>query len=439
MSLQTRVRATLASRVASVALLQPLAIRDFRRLWTGMTVSLLGDGVLLVALAWQVYELSNAPTALAIVGLATALPQVVLLLVGGVVSDRFDRRRVMVASDVARGASVAVLAVLSLTGALQLWEIFALAAIYGGASAFFAPAFDAIVPDVVPAERLAEANALDQFARPAAMRLAGPALGGVIVAGAGAGWAFAIDALTFAFAAVCVLRMRPPARVNREKVRVASALAEAREGFRFVRAHVWLWGTFLGASFSYLLFIGPTAVLLPYVIKNDLHAGAGTLGAVVALGGVGSLAAAAIQAQIGMPRRNMTVIYMSWSVATFAVAGYGLAVLPWQLMIASVVFNALETVGTVVWATTKQRFVPSSLLGRVSSFDWFISIALVPVSFGLTGPVAAAVGARTTLIGAGLIGGVTTLAFLFLPGMRDVERRSHGGGAALGKPAMSGP
>ena len=109
--------------------------------------------------------------------------------------------------------------------------------------------------------------------------------------------------------------------------------------------------------------------------------------------------------------------------ATFAVAGYGLARLPWQVMAASFAFNALETAGTVVWATTKHRLVPGNLLGRVSSFDWFISTGLVPVSFAVAGPVAAAVGARATLVGAGIIGGVVTLAALALPGMRDLERR----------------
>ena len=118
----------------------------------------------------------------------------------------------------------------------------------------------------------------------------------------------------------------------------------------------------------------------------------------------------------------MTLMYVAWSLATFSIAGYGLAVASWQLMAASVAFNALETAGLVWWATTKHRLVPASLLGRVSSLDWFISIGLVPLSYALTAPVAAVLGAGPTLVAAGLIGGVTTLGFLFLPGMRDIER-----------------
>jgi DHA3 family tetracycline resistance protein-like MFS transporter len=125
----------------------------------------------------------------------------------------------------------------------------------------------------------------------------------------------------------------------------------------------------------------------------------------------------------GHPRRDVTVMYVTWTLATLAIAGYGLATAAWQLMLACLVFNALEAAGTIVWATIKQRHVPSSMLGRVSSLDWLISIALLPVSFALTAPVAAAVGARATLVGAAALGAAITLGALFLPGMRDIERQ----------------
>ncbi len=114
-------------------------------------------------------------------------------------------------------------------------------------------------------------------------------------------------------------------------------------------------------------------------------------------------------------------MYVAWTLSTLAVAGYGLAHVPWQAMIACLLFNALETAGTIVWATTKQRLVPRHLLGRVSSLDWFISIGLLPLSFALTGPAAHFFGTRATLIGAGVLGAIVTLSFLFLPGMRSIE------------------
>ncbi len=405
-----------------IPMLAPLRLREFRLLWTGMTVSLLGDGIFYVALPWQVYELSNVPTALSVVSIAMTVPHIVLLLIGGVVSDRFDRRRVMMTADVLRGAAVAGLGVLSLAGSLHLWHMIVLSAVFGAGTAFFGPAFDAIVPEIVPEDRLTQANALDQFVRPAAWRMLGPALGGWIVAAFGGrtGAAFLVDAGTFGVSVLCLLRMR---RVQGAGVAAGgpSAWTEVKEGFAYVRSQVWLWGTLVAATFAYLAFLGPTEVLLPFVVKNDLRAGAGTLGTVLALGGVGAMSAAFLMGNRALPRRNMTFIYVVWTLSTLSVAGYGLATLPWHAMAACFAFNALEGAGTVVWVTTKQRLVPNRLLGRVSSFDWFISIGLLPVSYALTGPLAQAFGERATLVGAGVAGACVTFAFLFLPGLRTVE------------------
>jgi MFS family permease len=416
-------------RLTQVRVLAPLELRDFRLLWTGMVASLLGDGVFFVAMAWQVYLLSNAPTALAMVGVAVTLPQVLLLLAGGVVSDRVDRRKAMIGADVVRGLTIGALGALAISGRLELGSLIALVVVYGGATAFFGPAYEALVPDIVPAELLAEANGLDQFMRPAASRLAGPALGGVIIGAAGVGPAFLVDAATFVWSALCVARITP------RRARGAAtpvALEDVWVGMRFVRAHVWLWGTFLGATASYLLFVGPSEVLLPFVVKNDMHGGAQALGLVLGAGGVGALFAAAFVAQRGMPRRHMTWMYITWSLATLAIAGFGFAVVSWELAIASLLFNGFEAAGTVWWATAKARLVPDELRGRVSSLDWFISIGLVPLSYAVTAPAVAAVGARATLIVAGSAGALITLAPLFLPGMREVER----GGLALDRPRI---
>jgi MFS family permease len=408
--------------LSRVRLLAPLRHRDFRLLWTGMCVSLLGDGVFLVAMAWQVYALSNAPAALALVGVAMTVPTIVFLLVGGVVSDRLDRRRIMLGADVARGLAVGLMAVLSLTGALELWHVVALVAVYGAGQAFFSPAFDAIVPEVLPPDELAQANALDQFVRPIALRLAGPALGGVLIALLGAGSAFALDALSFGVSAGALLAMTPRARVVANER--TTVLGDIGAGLRYVRGHVWLWATFVSAAIAYLLFMGPAEVLLPYIVKNDLHGSAADLGIVFAAGGIGSVGCAVVLGQRGLPRRDITFMYVTWTLATFAIAGYGLATAVWQLMLASLAFNALETAGTIVWATAKQRHVPAPLLGRVSSLDWLISIGLLPLSFALTGPVTGAIGAQATLIGAGLIGGAVTFGALLLPGMRALEDRA---------------
>jgi MFS family permease len=401
--------------------LAPLRNREFRLLWTGMSTSLIGNGMLLVALAWQVYDLSGLPAAMSAVGVALSLPQVVTLLLGGVVSDRFDPRRVMVVSDLVRGVIMSILAALSITGNLRLWEIMALTAVYGAAAGFFGPAFDALVPRLVAEPDLVAANALDQFIRPAGMQIFGPMLGGAVIGLAGPGWAFAADAATFAVSVSCLLAMRPSAMAPLAEEATGSLWQELREGVSYVRQHVWLWGTFLSATFTYLLFVGPTEVLLPYVVKTELGGSAAALGLVLTSGGLGAIVAAVSVGWVGIPRRFITFMYATWALATLAVAGYGLATATWQLAAACVLVNGLEAAGTVAWATAKQRLVPGRLLGRVSSVDWFVSTALLPLSYAFAAPMASLIGVRNTLVGAGVLGAAVTISFLFLPGMRGPE------------------
>jgi MFS family permease len=446
-----------------------------------------------VVLAWQAYTLSNAPTALSLLGIAMTVPLVALLLLGGVVSDRHDRRRVMLLADLVRAALLGVMGALALSGTLRLWHMMVIVAIYGAAQAFFDPASDAIVPELLPSEQLGEANALEQFVRPLALRLAGPALGGALVGGFGAGAAFLADGATFVASAAALWAMsarvlaerdaepahaegpleralaaRFPDRARAggapggaqagEEQGPAMAMAgrELREGWSYVRRHVWLWGTFASAGLAYLLFMGPSEVLLPFMVKNELGGNGVQLGLVLGAGGLGSVACAVAMSRSGLPQRSMSFIYVVWTMATVAVAGYGLATAMWQLMLASLAFNLLETAGTIVWATMKQRHVPGHLLGRVSSLDWLISIGLLPVSLALTGPLSAALGVRTTLIAAGLLGAVATLGGLALPGMRAVDYswrgpaaggssapgatagRSAGASATSGSAAVSG-
>jgi len=422
-----------------------LANRDFRLLFAGRSASLLGDGAFLVALAWQAYTISNAPTALALLGIAMTVPLIALLLFGGVVSDRHSRRRVMLLADLMRAVLLALLAALAISGTLHLWQMMVIVALYGGAQAFFDPASDAILPELLPEWQLGQANALEQVVRPLALRLAGPAVGGVLVGVLGPGSAFLADGATFLVSAATLWSMsaarRPAARAsargharrgpdedNRHADRqhagrrwALASSGELREGWVYVRRHVWLWGTFASAGIAYLLFMGPAEVLLPFMVKHVLGGSGVQLGLVLGAGGLGSVACALVMARSGFPSRGMTFIYAVWALATLAVAGYGLASAIWQLMLASLAFNLLETAGTIVWATIKQRHVPGHMLGRVSSLDWLISIGLLPVSFALTAPLSAAFGVRATLIGAGLAGAAATLGGLLLPGMRTVD------------------
>jgi DHA3 family tetracycline resistance protein-like MFS transporter len=324
----------------------------------------------------------------------------------------------MLAADLVRCVMVATIGFLALADGLTIPRLAVLAAVYGAGSAFFGPSFDAIVPDVVPACQLPQANSLDQLAKPLALRFAGPAAAGGLIAIGGTGTAFLVDAGTFVVSAIALLMLRTPRSQARGR---ASVLSELKEGFSYVRSHVWLWGTFGAAAIAYLLFMGPVEVLLPHIVKVELGGSAGALGLVFAFGGLGSVAGAVWVGRHGIPRRVVTLIYVCWTLSTLAIAGYGLGESLWQLIIPSIAFNLLESVGTIGWMTLKQRHVPSGLLGRVSSLDWLISIGLVPLSFALTGPAAVLFGERMTLVGAGVLGALATMTAYFLPGMSAPE------------------
>jgi DHA3 family tetracycline resistance protein-like MFS transporter len=409
-------------------MLQPLRERDFALLWAGMAVSLLGDGIYFVAIAWQAYDLSNSPSSLAFVGAAYTGGMVALLLAGGVVSDRLPRRRVMMGADAARALVLGAVGALSLTGALQLWMLVALVALYGGADAFFMPAFGALVPEIVPAPMLVQANAIEHAVRNLASRIAGPAVGGGAVALLGTGGSFVLDASTFlvSFACLAALRVHEvPAPSG------TGVLREVKAGLTYVRSQTWLWATLVAASVTLLVFYGPTEVLVPFVIRNDLGGGAGGFGLFLAASGVGWLAGSAWMGHREMPRRPMTFLYLWWGIGAFPVCAFALATQTWHLMGLGMLVGLASAVGTVVWGTLMQTRVPRELRGRVNSLDWLVSIGLTPVSFALTGPVAAGIGVDATLVGAGALGGALTLALLFLlPGLR--ERRDVVAEAGVG-------
>jgi MFS family permease len=402
-------------------ILEPLRIRDFRLLWSGLAISLLGDGFYLVAIAWQVYELSDAPTALALVGVCLTVPQVALVLVGGAITDRFERRRVLLAADVLRGIAVGIVGVLAVSGHLQLWHLFVLAAVFGVGSALFGPAFSAIVPELVPEELILQANSLERFVRPLAIRFIGPALGGVVVASFGAGTAFVVDAVSFGASIAALLAIgRRPALVAPDKRQ--SLVRDVGEGIRFVRSQPWLLGTIVATSVGMLFFLGPVYVLLPLVVKRSLGGTAADLGLVFAAGGVGAMIASFVLAGRGLPRRPLTVMYACWAAMCLQLVGYAVARSVWPVVVVAMLGTALLVYGQILWTTMLQRLVPRPLLGRVASVDSLLSWGLTPLSYALTAPVVRALGLDATLAGAGVAAmTVLVVTWLAFPRIRAVE------------------
>ena len=387
-----------------------------------MSASLLGDGVYFVAIAWLVLDISNSPTSLGLVGVAWTLPQILSLLWAGVASDRWDRRLVMISADVMRGVPIAGIALLSLAGTIELWHVFVLVAVYGIGEGLFMPAFSAIVPDVVPQEELVEANSLDQFVRPLTLRFAGPALGGVIIAAVGVGAAFLIDAASFAISAIAVAAMTKRGSRRGSAGPAPSAWTEIREGLSYVRRLAWLWISLGVTAVALLTFYGPFQVLVPFLVKNPLEGSARDLGVVLATGGIGAIASSLVMSQVGLPRRQITFVYVTWALGTFALVGYAVSEELWHVAAATFAMEVLITAGMIVWTSLMQTKVPAHLLGRVSSLDWLVSTSLIPLSYGITGPIAGVIGLRATLALAGVVGAAVILAALLVPSVHDVER-----------------
>jgi MFS family permease len=401
----------------SARLFEPLRIRDFRLLWTGMAISMLGDGIYFVAIAFQAYELKNDPSALGLVGFAWTGGMVLFLIVGGVVADRQPRRRVMMAADVARLVVLAAIGVLSVSGELELWMLVVLAGLYGAGEAFFGPAFSALIPEIVPPDMLIPANSIEHGVRPLASQVAGPAVGGVLVAAVGPGTAFLIDAGTFAVSFACLAALRVK---EVPAPQPAGVLKEIGAGFAYVRSQTWLWATLLMAAVSVLVFFGPEEVLVPYVIKNEFGGDAADFGLVLATLGLGHAAGSLFMGRRDLPRRPVTTMYCFWGFGVLPICLYAAATATWHLMPLGFIIGFAMAAGMVIWTTLMQTRVPRELRGRVNSVDWFVSIGLAPLSFALTAPVSSAIGIDATFILAGGVACVVAIAMLlFVPGLRE--------------------
>lgn len=395
-------------------MLTPLRRRDFALLWAGMTVSLLGDGIYFVAIAWEALRLSNTALAISLVGVAWTLPTVAFLLVGGTLTDRIERRRLLLGSTLVQALAIGAIGMLVVGGAIHLWMLLGLVAVYGAGQAFFLPAFEAVVPTLVAPDELATASALDQFVRPLSIQLIGPAVGGLLVALAGTGPAFLFDAGTFVFCAAAVLAMRIRTAAATPPPGPGSRLAGVGEAIRFVRVNPWLWKTLVAASLTMLLFLGPYQVLLPFLVKNALHGSSATVGLIRALGGGGAILAALTVSQTGLPGWAFRAMFAGWAIQALTLAGFAVAHQAWLFGAISLVGGATGAVANVVWGTLMKTRVPNRLLGRVASLDWLVSIGLVPLSFALTGPVAGVLGARLTLLCGGLLATGTLIVFLLV-------------------------
>jgi MFS family permease len=396
--------------------LRVLRRRNFRQLYLGQSVSVIGDGLLPVALTFAVLDLTGSASDLGIVLAAQSLPLVALALVGGVWGDRLRRQWVMLVSDLVRAVVLAVLAALLIGGTAKLWHLIVLLALYGAAAAFSRPAAGGLLPQLVEREELQEANALVGISENFGW-LVGPAVAGTLIAVLSPGGAVAIDAATFVVSAAFLATLRVPALVRTSPR--ARFTRELGDGWREVRSRRWLWVMLLRTCLVLFVVIAPFQVLGPLVLRQRPHAAA-NWGIVMAAFSAGMIVGGAVALRY-RPRRPMVVVAVTGTGAVFSpmVLALGGNV---ALLCASEVYHGLAVgVLVAVWNTTLQTYVPVESLARVTAWDWTASMALWPAGLALAGPVTGLVGVTTACWLSGTLGIACSLWVLAVPAVRQLR------------------
>ena len=413
------------------ARLDVLRLRNFRNLFIGEAVSLLGDGLFPVALTFGVLDLHHSGTDVGLVLAAFSLPMVLFTLVGGVWSDRLRREWVMIASDLARFVTMAVIAALLLSGRAEVWSLAVLGFVYGCGDAFFFPAYTGLMQQIVPPDRLQEANALRGMADGFGW-FVGPSISGVLVALIGAGGTLGLDAVTFLVSAGFLLTLRVPALLRTRAP--ATFFAELRDGWREVRSRTWLWVMMLRAMLVLFVTIAPLQVLGPLSITARYHSAAQSAalwGVMVGLFSLGMLGGGLI-ALYYRPQRPMVTVALCGTTASVPMIALALQLSPAGLIAVWFARGVAIGVLSAVWDATLQLRIAPESMARVSSWDWMTAGGLWPIGLVLAGPIAQLMGATDALwLSAGL-GLVFSLWVLFVG---DVWRLRASPAAAASTPA----
>ncbi|WLQ08384.1 MFS transporter [Arthrobacter oryzae] len=380
--------------------LRPFAHREYRVLIAALAISIFGSGMWAVAMVYQVIHLGGGPLELSLVAAAGSVGLVAFVLAGGIAADRVPQRLLIIAVEGTNLAVIAAISGLALAGWLQLWHLAVGAFVLGVGAAFFFPAYSAILPRILPPEDLLAANGMEGTMRPILQQAAGPAVAGILVAALSPSHAVTGVAACHLLAFIILNFLgrhaleapgadsRPAGGGPAVERAGTSLLHDLREGVSYTVRTPWLLWTLVWACISVLFLIGPIEVLLPFVVRDQLGGDSRMFGFLLAVMGAGGAAASLATASFALPRRYLTVMMVSWGAGSLPLAAVGIMDSFWMLAAALFIFGATGGAGMVIWGTLLQRRVPPHLLGRVSSLDFFVSLALMPVSMALAGPAA---------------------------------------------------
>ena len=402
-------------------LLAPLRHHPFFWLWSGQTISRLGDQLYTIALAWFVLSMTHSATARSVVLVAALVPNMLFVLIGGAVADRLPRLAIMLASDLVRGVLVIGVALLTFTGSVPLWLIISMSFCFGLVDAFFLPAYRAVIPQVIPMELLAGANALMVLSG-RSMAIAGPSLGAILIVIGGIPVAFAINGLSFFLSAICLVkaiallpelaRKKTPASIQLgPRERLAQMSADIREGLVTVRSMTWLWLTIVLLGVANLFAEAATVVTVPFYVQQTLKSPFiyGAMGAASAVGGI----LGAIWTGVRKVRHRGIIVYGFFFVAMLVPTIIGIFPYAIVIPVAMFIYSLSATILGLVWVKVLQEYIPNEQMGRVTSIDELGSSIGLPLSLVLTGIFTDHFDARQIIIWGGVSGmAITALGFL---------------------------
>lgn len=397
-----------------MSLLRALKHRNFALLFSGQTLSRLGDFVFNIALAWWVLEKTGSALAMGAVMIFGAVPMLIFLLVGGVTVDRVNRAWLLFLSDLGRGVIMVAATWLVGTDRLEIWMVYVGSLIFSFADAFFMPAYTALVPELTPKDDWPSANSLSSLGSQLS-RVVGPALGGLLVSLGGTTLAFGINAVSFFLAGLLLLPLisvtPQPKPAESDAPPPASVLEDLREGWKIIFAQPVLWITILMAAFTNIFLYGPFSVGMPFLVKDFMGGDERTLGLILGIFPIGYIAASLILGNFKRLRWRGPVMFVSIMLAGLGLGLFGLRLPFWALAVAAILNGAaLETFG-LIWTNLLQETVPIEKLGRVASIDMLGSFVLLPIGFALTGVCVEQFGPASTF----LLGGLLTVFCGALP------------------------
>ena len=386
---------------------------NFRRFLIGRVTSALGTNIALLALVFGLLDLGASAATLGLVLAANTIPQVILTLLGGVIGDRFERRRVMIATDTVQGLIQLSIGALFLTGHASVTAVFVLRFVYGAAASFLTPAMNGAIVDVVGAESMQEARSFMNIGTSTA-RLIGPALGGLLVAIFNPGWALVIDSLTFAVSALNLARLGMPSR----KVDMRNSLrSDFVHGWKEFTSRSWAVKMIITFMLYQATALPAVFVLGPVHSKAAWH-GASSWATVIAGIALGDFIGGFLMLR-WKPRRLLTAANWLWALDLPLILCIGLQLeTPWPAAVAGIGFGMAMTTGSTLWFQALATHVPSESLARVTSYDELGSLALNPLGYALIGVIAAGIGLGPTFA---IVIGIHLLALVWLLTSRDVR------------------